>query len=304
MSIIVKQLSKEYQAQKAVDAIDFSIQPGEIVGFLGPNGAGKSTTMKMLTGFIPPTSGLATVCNFDVQKNSEEVKKNIGYLPEHNPLYVDMYVKEYLAFVAGVYQVKDVAKRVQEMISLTGLEKEQGKLIRQLSKGYRQRVGLAAAMIHDPKVLILDEPTTGLDPNQIVEIRNVIKQIGKDKTVLLSSHIMQEVQAICSRVIIIHQGKIVLDTPIEDLKKRAGEGEGYVYLIELESEISSDAWKEISGIKKVEKQNALQWRISADKDIRNVVLQKVVQMNWGLKGLQEEKQSLEAVFQQLTQTKN
>lgn len=302
MSITVKQLSKEYQEQKAVDSIDFAIQPGEIVGFLGPNGAGKSTTMKMLTGFIPPSSGVASVCNFDIQKNTEEVKKNIGYLPEHNPLYVDMYVKEYLAFVAGVYQVKDIAKRVKEMIELTGLEKEQGKLIRQLSKGYRQRVGLAAAMIHDPKVLILDEPTTGLDPNQIVEIRNVIKQIGKDKTVLLSSHIMQEVQAICSRVIIIHQGKIVLDTPIEDLKKRAGDG--FVYLIELESEIASEAWKELVGIKKVEKQNSLQWRISADKDIRNAILQKVVQMNWGLKGLQEEKQSLEAVFQQLTQTKN
>lgn len=302
MSITIKQLSKEYQEQKAVDSIDFAIQPGEIVGFLGPNGAGKSTTMKMLTGFIPPSSGMASVCNFDIQKNTEEVKKNIGYLPEHNPLYVDMYVKEYLAFVAGVYQVKDIAKRVKEMIELTGLEKEQGKLIRQLSKGYRQRVGLAAAMIHDPKVLILDEPTTGLDPNQIVEIRNVIKQIGKDKTVLLSSHIMQEVQAICSRVIIIHQGKIVLDTPIEDLKKRAGDG--FVYLIELESEITSEAWKELVGIKKVEKQNSLQWRISADKDIRNAILQKVVQMNWGLKGLQEEKQSLEAVFQQLTQTKN
>lgn len=302
MSITVKQLSKEYQEQKAVDSIDFAIQPGEIVGFLGPNGAGKSTTMKMLTGFIPPSRGMASVCNFDIQKNTEEVKKNIGYLPEHNPLYVDMYVKEYLAFVAGVYQVKDIAKRVKEMIELTGLEKEQGKLIRQLSKGYRQRVGLAAAMIHDPKVLILDEPTTGLDPNQIVEIRNVIKQIGKDKTVLLSSHIMQEVQAICSRVIIIHQGKIVLDTPIEDLKKRAGDG--FVYLIELESEITSEAWKELVGIKKVEKQNSLQWRISADKDIRNAILQKVVQMNWGLKGLQEEKQSLEAVFQQLTQTKN
>lgn len=302
MSITVQKLSKEYQTQKAVDAIDFSIQPGEIVGFLGPNGAGKSTTMKMLTGFIPPSSGMATVCNFDIQKDTEQVKKNIGYLPEHNPLYVDMYVKEYLAFVAGVYQVKEVAKRVQEMIALTGLDKEQGKLIRQLSKGYRQRVGLAAAMIHDPKVLILDEPTTGLDPNQIVEIRNVIKQIGKDKTVLLSSHIMQEVQAICSRVIIIHQGKLVLDSPIEDLKKRAGDG--FVYLIELETEIANDVWKEIGGVKKVEKQGALQWRISADKDIRNAILQKTVQMNWGLKGLQEEKQSLEAIFQQLTQAKN
>ncbi len=302
MSITVQKLSKEYQTQKAVDAIDFSIQPGEIVGFLGPNGAGKSTTMKMLTGFIPPSSGMATVCNFDIQKDTEQVKKNIGYLPEHNPLYVDMYVKEYLAFVAGVYQVKEVAKRVQEMIALTGLDKEQGKLIRQLSKGYRQRVGLAAAMIHDPKVLILDEPTTGLDPNQIVEIRNVIKQIGKDKTVLLSSHIMQEVQAICSRVIIIHQGKLVLDSPSEDLKKRAGDG--FVYLIELETEISNEAWKEIGGVKKVEKQGALQWRISADKDIRNAILQKTVQMNWGLKGLQEEKQSLEAIFQQLTQAKN
>ncbi|MCX8478835.1 MAG: gliding motility-associated ABC transporter ATP-binding subunit GldA [Chitinophagales bacterium] len=302
MSITVQKLSKEYQTQKAVDAIDFSIQPGEIVGFLGPNGAGKSTTMKMLTGFIPPSSGMATVCNFDIQKDTEQVKKNIGYLPEHNPLYVDMYVKEYLAFVAGVYQVKEVAKRVQEMIALTGLDKEQGKLIRQLSKGYRQRVGLAAAMIHDPKVLILDEPTTGLDPNQIVEIRNVIKQIGKDKTVLLSSHIMQEVQAICSRVIIIHQGKLVLDSPIEDLKKRAGDG--FVYLIELETEIANEAWKEIGGVKKVEQQGALQWRISADKDIRNVILQKTVQMNWGLKGLQEEKQSLEAIFQQLTQAKN
>jgi ABC-2 type transport system ATP-binding protein len=302
MSISVKNLSKEYQTQKAVDAIDFTIQPGEIVGFLGPNGAGKSTTMKMLTGFIPPSSGAASICDLDVHTNAEAVKKNIGYLPEHNPLYVDMYVKEYLAFVAGIYQVRDVQKRVQEMISLTGLEKEQGKLIRQLSKGYRQRVGLAAAMIHDPKVLILDEPTTGLDPNQIVEIRNVIKQIGKNKTVLLSSHIMQEVQAICSRVIIIHQGKIVLDAAMEELKKSAGDG--FVYLIEIETAINADAWKQIGDIVKVEKQNDLQWRITANKDIRNAILQKTVQMNWGLKSMQEEKQSLEAIFQNLTQKTN
>lgn len=302
MSISVSKLSKAYQGQKAVDAIDFSIQPGEIVGFLGPNGAGKSTTMKMLTGFIPPSSGKASVCNFDIESQSEAVKKNIGYLPEHNPLYVDMYVKEYLSFVAGVYQVKDVAKRVAEMIKLTGLEKEQGKLIRQLSKGYRQRVGLAAAIIHDPKVLILDEPTTGLDPNQIVEIRNVIKEIGKNKTVLLSSHIMQEVQAICSRVIIIHQGKLVLDAPMEDLKKQAGGG--FSYLLELASEVAVEVWNSIPGIKNVERQSAYMWRISTEKDVRNEILQKTVAQNWGLKSLQEEKQSLEAIFQQLTQSKN
>ena len=209
MSISVKALSKNYGQQKAVDQISFEAKPGKILGFLGPNGAGKSTTMKMLTSFIPKTSGDATICGFDISTNSLEVRKNIGYLPENNPLYTEMYVKEFLNFVGEVYQLKNLAERVLEVIHLTGLQKEQYKKIGQLSKGYKQRVGLAQAIIHDPKVLILDEPTSGLDPNQLIEIRALIKDLGKTKTLILSTHIMQEVEAICDDVVIINKGKIV-----------------------------------------------------------------------------------------------
>lgn len=220
MSIEVKNLSKHYDEQKAVDAINFSIPKGQIVGFLGPNGAGKSTTMKMITGYIPATSGNVEVCGIEVRADNLASRKCIGYLPESNPMYMDMYVREYLLFCAGLHGMNstDAKKRVEELITLTGLSVESKKTISSLSKGYKQRVGLAQALLHAPEVLILDEPTSGLDPNQIIEIRDVIKALGKEKTVLLSTHIMQEVQAMCDRVIIINKGKIVKDAMIGDLQ--------------------------------------------------------------------------------------
>lgn len=218
MSIVVKNVSKLYGQQKALNNISFQVGKGEIVGFLGPNGAGKSTMMKIITGYIPPNSGTAAVCNFSILDQSFEVKTRVGYLPEKNPLYSDMYVREYLSFVASIHKIKNVKARVEEMINLVGLTNEAHKKIHQLSKGYKQRIGLAQSIIHNPEVLILDEPTSGLDPNQIREIRDVIVQIGKQKTVLLSTHIMQEVEAMCSRVIIIRRGEIVADAPIGELK--------------------------------------------------------------------------------------
>lgn len=221
MSIAVTNLTKEYGSQKAIDSISFNVEKGEIVGFLGPNGAGKSTTMKILTGYIRASSGVATVNHFDVAAQSMQAKSSIGYLPEHNPLYTDMYVVEFLQFVARLYDLKGKActSRIEEMIHLCGLGKERHKKIAQLSKGYRQRVGLAQAFIHQPPVLILDEPTTGLDPNQLVEIRELIRTLGKDKTVLFSTHIMQEVEALCDRVIIINRGKIVADSLLATLRQ-------------------------------------------------------------------------------------
>src|SRR3954469_3536527 len=209
MSIKVNQITKLYGEQKALDDVSFEAGSGQVVGFLGPNGAGKSTMMKIITCFIPQTSGTASVCGFDVTEDSIEVRKNVGYLPEHNPLYLEMYVREYLEFIAGLHKIKNVRTRIAEMIETTGLQVEQKKKIGALSKGYRQRVGLAQALIHDPKVLILDEPTSGLDPNQLTEVRNLIRSLGKEKTVVLSTHIMQEVEAICDKVIIINKGKIV-----------------------------------------------------------------------------------------------
>jgi ABC-2 type transport system ATP-binding protein len=218
MSILVESLTKTYGTQKAVDGITFSANPG-VLGFLGPNGAGKSTTMKILTGFISQTSGRAWVCGFDVEKDPLSVKRNIGYLPESNPLYADMYVKESLAFIAGIHQLHSPAARITQVIEQTGLGAEQHKKIGQLSKGYRQRVGLTQAILHDPQVLILDEPTSGLDPNQLIDIRQLILDLGKTKTIILSTHIMQEVEAICDHVIIINKGKIVADDSLEELKK-------------------------------------------------------------------------------------
>jgi ABC-2 type transport system ATP-binding protein len=220
MSIRVNKVTKLYGEQKALDEVSFSIEPGQIVGLLGPNGAGKSTMMKILTCFIPPSSGEASVNGYDVMEDAMAVKRIVGYLPEHNPLYREMYVKEYLEFAGGIYHLKNLNSRIEEMIELTGLKDEQHKKIEALSKGYRQRVGLAQALIHDPDVLILDEPTSGLDPNQLVEIRNLIKEIGRTKTVMLSTHIMQEVEAVCQRVIIIHKGKIVADDLLDDLQKQ------------------------------------------------------------------------------------
>jgi len=219
MSVIVDKLGKHYGEQIAVNNISFNISKGEIVGFLGPNGAGKSTTMKMITGYLKADSGTATVCGIDVASNPIEVKKKIGYLPESNALYYDMYIKEYLSFIGGVHQIPDLKSQIENIIELTGLTIEQKKKIGQLSKGYKQRVGLAAALIHSPEVLILDEPTSGLDPNQIIEIRNLIKQQSINKTVLFSSHILQEVQAICDRIIIINKGNIVADDTLINLQK-------------------------------------------------------------------------------------
>jgi len=219
MSIIVEGLLKQYGEQKAVNNISFTINKGEIVGFLGPNGAGKSTTMKMITGYLKPDGGTATVCGLNVADNAIDVKRKVGYLPESNALYYDMYVKEYLAFIGGVHCIDKLNKAIENIIHLTGLEVEQKKKIGQLSKGYKQRVGLAAALIHQPEVLILDEPTSGLDPNQIVEIRNLIKQQSTNKTVLFSSHILQEVQAICDRIIIINKGSIVADDTLINLQR-------------------------------------------------------------------------------------
>lgn len=222
MSISVTNLTKVYGSQKAVDAISFNAEPGKILGFLGPNGAGKSTTMKMLTCFIPQTSGEATVSGYNISNQTLEVRQNIGYLPENNPLYQDLYVKESLGFTADVHKISNKKKRIDEVIGMVGLGNEQHKKIGQLSKGYRQRVGLAQAILHDPKVLILDEPTSGLDPNQLIDIRKLISELGKDKTVVLSTHIMQEVEAVCNQVIIINKGRIVADDSLQQLREKQG----------------------------------------------------------------------------------
>ena len=222
MSLVVENLVKIYGEQKAVNNISFTVQQGEIIGFLGPNGAGKSTTMKIITGFLKANSGKVLVNNIDVEKQPIEVKKQIGYLPEANPLYFDMYVKEYLHFIAGIHQLKNIPEEVANVIELVGLQVEQAKKIGQLSKGYKQRVGLAASLIHNPSIVILDEPTSGLDPNQIIEIRKVIKQQGKQKTVLFSSHILQEIEAVCDKIIIINKGNIVANDRLQNIKTNFG----------------------------------------------------------------------------------
>ncbi|MBK7037538.1 MAG: gliding motility-associated ABC transporter ATP-binding subunit GldA [Bacteroidetes bacterium] len=298
MSIKVEHITKVYGEKKAVNDISFEVQAGEIIGFLGPNGAGKSTTMKILTCFIPQTSGKASVCGFDTEKQSMDVRKNIGYLPEHNPLYPEMYVKEYLEFAARLHNMKSPKKRIDEMIAMTGLTVEQKKKIGQLSKGYRQRVGLAQAMLHDPKVLIMDEPTSGLDPNQLAEIRSLIKNIGKEKTVILSTHIMQEVQAICSRVIIINKGKIVADDTVEGLKSHQ---KGLTLVqVEFKESIDKSLLSKINGIHKVTGDNQLTIEYSGDEDIREILFRFAVENKYTLLNLNIEKQSLEDVFQQVT----
>ncbi|MEN7548420.1 gliding motility-associated ABC transporter ATP-binding subunit GldA [Rapidithrix thailandica] len=301
MSLVVSSLIKEFGTQKAVDDISFEAQAGEILGFLGPNGAGKSTTMKIATCYLTPTSGKVTVCGHSVEKEPIEVRKNVGYLPEHNPLYLDMYVHEYLQFIASVHKIKGKKQRerVGEMIELVGLTREQNKKIGALSKGYRQRVGLAQALIHDPKVLILDEPTTGLDPNQIVEIRNVIKQISQDKTVIFSTHIMQEVQALCDRVVIINLGKIVANSDVASLK--ANQKETKIHL-EFETTVNPDAFKTLEGITRIEKLGDLTYELTstAVKDIRGDIFRLAAQQGMVIVGMQKEESSLENVFHQLT----
>lgn len=302
MAIIVNQLTKKYQQQTALNNISFSTKNGEIVGFLGPNGAGKTTTMKILTCFMPPTSGTATVCGFDVQTHSLEVRRRIGYLPEHNPLYLDLYVREHLEFAARIYQLGDNTKRrIDEMIALTGLEREQNKKVGQLSKGYRQRLGLAQAMIHDPEVLILDEPTSGLDPNQLVEIRQVIRKLGQKKTVLLSSHIMQEVQALCNRIVIINRGTLVADDTPDNLQHRATAQT--VFIVEFAQEIDPKQLQEqLPQIAQITPVGTYKWQIAArnNADIRSDIFQWATTQQVALLTLQQETSSLEDIFRQLT----
>lgn len=299
MSIEVKNLTKYYGAQAAVNDISFNVGKGEIVGFLGPNGAGKSTTMKIITGFIPATEGLVNVCGMSVEEQSLETRKRIGYLPENNPLYLDMYVKEYLEFVAKIYKMDKVKDRVKDMINLVGLDVEQNKKIGMLSKGYRQRVGLAQAIIHNPDVLILDEPTSGLDPNQLVDIRQLIKTIGKEKTVMLSTHIMQEVEAICDRVIIIKKGKIVADNSASELQHEVGQ---QVVYAEFDGAISKNALLKIQGVSKVQKvtENSFLIESQDTEDLRKLVAVYAQQNNLLLITLRIEEKSLEEVFKELT----
>jgi len=301
MSINVSKITKVYAEQKALDDVSFEVNTGEVVGFLGPNGAGKSTMMKILTCFIPQTSGKASVCGFDVAEESLEVRKNVGYLPEHNPLYVDMYVKEYLEFIAGLHHLKNVKQRISEMIEITGLQIEQKKKIGALSKGYRQRVGLAQALIHDPKVLILDEPTTGLDPNQLAEIRNLIMEIGKQKTILLSTHIMQEVEAICNRVIIINNGQIVANDITSVLQNSQANNKQFI-TVEFDKETSLLALKNIEGVLDAKNTKGNIWQIEANtiKDIRTDIFQFAVSNGMAVLTLHKEEQRLEDVFKQLT----
>ena len=269
MSIEVKEVSKIYGSQKALDTVSFSIQKGEIVGFLGPNGAGKSTMMKIITCFLPQSSGSVKVCGFDVSEDPMEVKKRVGYLPEHNPLYLDMYVKEYLGFIAGLHKIEGKKERVAEIIEQVGLQVEQHKLIGALSKGYRQRVGLAQALIHDPEVLILDEPTTGLDPNQIEEIRNLIKKVGKSKTVMMSTHIMQEVEAVCDRVIIVNKGNLVADDSSGEISK--SKNNEFVLKVEFGSAVTEQQLTAIQGVVKAHNVSGNNCELGASEDIRDAV---------------------------------
>ena len=304
MSIEVKNLLKEYGEQKAVNDISFSIKKGEIVGFLGPNGAGKSTTMKIITGYLQQTGGDAFVCGMNVAEQPLEIKKRIGYLPELNALYYDMYVKEYLAFVAEVHNVINPKQKIENVIDLTGLKIESKKKIGQLSKGYKQRVGLAAALIHDPEVLILDEPTSGLDPNQIIEIREVIKKQGQDKTVLFSSHILQEVEAICDRVIIIHKGILVADDKLSNLQKT--NKDNHVVVVQFKEAIGKEILEKIEAVSKIEELHPAQGvtifrlQTSNPEAVRKHLVEIALQQNLNIVSLQSERQSLESIFKTLT----
>jgi ABC-2 type transport system ATP-binding protein len=319
MSIKVENITKIYGSQKALDNVSLEIKPGGITGLLGPNGAGKSTLMKILSCFIPPTSGDASVCGFDVLEQSIEVRKKVGYLPENNPLYLDLYVREFLGFIAGTHQLKgNIAGRVAEMIEMTGLQGEQHKKIGALSKGYRQRVGLAQAMIHDPEVLILDEPTSGLDPNQLLEIRNLISGVGKTKTVIMSTHIMQEVEAICNRAVIIHKGRIIADDSTKNLQHMVSSKA--VISVEFDSEVRGALLREIAGVLEVgvaidptpgpspKREGSIPdpasrvWHLTSapGSDVRAAVFQFAVDHKYTVLSLHREEQKLEEVFQELT----
>jgi ABC-2 type transport system ATP-binding protein len=300
MSVLVNNLTKIYGDQRAVNNISFEAKKGEVLGFLGPNGAGKTTTMKIITCFIPQSEGQVTVCGHDVAADPIEVRRHIGYLPEHNPLYKEMYVKEYLMFIAGMHKIKNKRSRVDEMVEMTGLTREQNKLISALSKGYRQRVGLAQAMLHNPEVLILDEPTSGLDPNQLVEIRSLIKRIGEEKTVIFSTHIMQEVQALCDRVVIINKGNLVANDTIDELKNRvAGET---VITVEFLEKTNKSQLSRIKGITKITQESDLRWKLNSHikDDIRPEIFAFAVQNNLVMVEMSKEIFSIENAFQQLT----
>lgn len=301
MSIEIRSITKVFGDQKALDDVTFTISPGEIVGLLGPNGAGKSTLMKIITCFIPPTHGSAMVNGFDVLEQSLEVKKQIGYLPENNPLYTDMYVAEYLEFITGIHRLAGNRRsRIAHIIELTGLTDEQHKKIGALSKGYRQRVGLAQALIHDPDVLVLDEPTSGLDPNQLVEIRNLIKEIGKTRTVMLSTHIMQEVEAICNRAIIMDRGKIVADDATSVLLGKTSRIK--ILSVELDKNIDIDLFGSLPDLLKAEKQKNGNYLLhfTTDEDIRALVFKFAVSNNLTVLSMSLKEQKLENIFQQLT----
>ncbi len=300
MSISISNLTKNYGDQKAVNNISIEIPSGQIVGFLGPNGAGKSTTMKIITTFLPQTAGIVKVCNFDTIINPIEVRKRIGYLPESNPLYKDMYVKEYLSYVSKVFGLAKIESKVKDIIDITGLTKEQDKKINQLSKGYKQRVGIAQAMIHDPEVLVLDEPTSGLDPNQLDEIRKLIIKIGKEKTVMLSTHIMQEVEAMCERVIIINKGEIVADNTTKNLKLSLNKE--IIIKVEFKEEIDIESLKAIDGVSHVTEINKVYQLKSnaAGRDIRQDIFQLAVSNQWTILNLNQEEKDLEHIFKELT----
>ncbi len=300
MSIIVEGLTKIYGTQKAIDNVSFTANKGEVLGFLGPNGAGKTTTMKILTCFIPQTEGNASVCGFDVVTQSLEVRSKIGYLPEHNPLYKDMYVKEYLDTIAGIYRVQQPRKRIENLIEMTGLGIEQNKLIGSLSKGYRQRVGLAQAMMHDPEVLILDEPTSGLDPNQLVEIRNLIKDLGKEKTVIFSTHVMQEVTAICDRVLIINKGILVADSKIADLGGLVKNKQ--ILFVEFGENVSKSQLQKIKSVQEITELGKNKWQLTSliEDDLRKTIADFAKNNDLTILEMQKDNVSIENVFQQLT----
>lgn len=299
MSILVRNLLKQYGSQKAVNNVSFVLNKGEIVGFLGPNGAGKSTTMKMITGYLQPDAGEIKVCDIDVLKDVMNAKRKIGYLPESNPLYYDMYVKEYLRFIGGVHEIKNVKTKIENVIELTGLIVERKKKIGQLSKGYKQRVGLAAALLHEPEVLILDEPTSGLDPNQIIEIRNVIKEQGKNRTVLFSSHILQEVQAICNRVIIINKGELVADSNVEELKLNTKSNR---IAVTFSTAIDKQKLQALPAAIDVTETNNHNFKISTNdtNELRRQLLEFALKEQLDIISLQTEGNNLEDIFRSLT----
>lgn len=307
MGITVRNLVKEYGAQRAVDDISFEVRTGDILGFLGPNGAGKSTTMKIITCYLRPNSGSVDLDGYTIEDNPNEVRRRIGYLPENNPLYLEMSIVDYLAYSAALNKVEKskITSRIREMIEITGLTKERHKLIGELSKGYRQRVGLAQALIHDPDVLILDEPTTGLDPNQIVEIRSLIKEIGKEKTIMLSSHILQEVEATCDRIIIINQGKIATDSTTADLKRRASGAERVKVQIASNGAAVGDALLALPAVSAIERDHDAKdelWVIDSkpNQPTREQIFRLCVEKGWVLLQMTPVHTSLEDIFRQLT----